>query len=341
MPPRFSVAMCTYNGARFVAEQLESVAAQTLAPDELVVCDDRSTDATARVVEEFAARAPFPVRLFVNERNLGSTANFGRAVALAGGDLVALCDQDDVWRPEKLERMAARFEARPEVGLVFTDAELVDESLRPVGRRLWETVGFGPAEQRLVRRGRALELLLPGSHVTGATMAFRAAYKKLFLDIPADLALIHDGWIALMVSAVAEVDFIAEPLIRYRQHARQQIGAAEKAAPAPGVAAAARRTNPYDDLIRTAERARARLAAWDGPAARRAEARLGARLRHLRARAALPASPLRRLPAVLRELLTLRYHRYSSGVRSAVKDLVVKKREAGDSSRQNPERGRD
>src|ERR687894_3003245 len=104
MPARFSVAMCTYNGARFVAEQLASVAAQTRPPDELVVCDDGSTDETCRLVEEFAARAPFPVRLFVNERNLGSTRNFGRAVALCEGDLVALSDQDDVWHPEKLER---------------------------------------------------------------------------------------------------------------------------------------------------------------------------------------------------------------------------------------------
>ena len=113
MPPRFSVAMCTYNGARFVAEQLESVAAQTRPPSELVVCDDRSTDGTARLVEQFAARAPFPVRLFVNERNLGSTANFGRAVTLAEGDLVALCDQDDVWRPEKLEPTEGKPKPRP------------------------------------------------------------------------------------------------------------------------------------------------------------------------------------------------------------------------------------
>ena len=93
----FSVAMCTYNGARFLGAQLASVAAQARAPDELVVCDDRSTDETARVVEEFAAAAPFRVRLHVNERNLGTTRNFERAVSLCEGDLIALSDQDDVW----------------------------------------------------------------------------------------------------------------------------------------------------------------------------------------------------------------------------------------------------
>jgi len=323
MPPRFSVAMCTYNGARFVAEQLASVAAQTRPPDELVVCDDRSRDETCALVEEFARRAPFPVRLVVNERNLGSTRNFGRAVSLCTGDLIALADQDDVWLPAKLERLEGRLAARPSAGLVFTDAELVDERLRPTGRRLWELVEFGPREQRMVRRGRAADLLLPGWHVTGATMAFRARFKELVLDFPEDLPIIHDGWIALLIASVSEVDFLAEPLIRYRQHAGQQVGAKEKPGPAGGVFAASRRANPYDDLIRIAERACARLSERGGAAAHGAVRRLDARLRHLRARAALPAGRLSRLPPVLRELLTLRYHHYSNGARSAVKDLLM------------------
>ena len=323
MPPRFSVAMCTYNGARFVAEQLASVAAQTRPPDELVVCDDGSRDETRALVEEFAGRAPFPVRLFVNERNLGSTRNFGRAVSLCTGDLIALADQDDVWLPAKLERLEARFAARESVGLVFTEAELVDERLRPTGRRLWELVGFGPREQRMVRRGRAADLLLPGWHVTGATMAFRARFRELVLEIPDDLPVIHDGWIALLVASVAEVDFVAEPLIRYRQHAAQQVGAKEKPGPRGGVAGAARRANSYGDLIRIAERACERLSERGGEGARGAMRGLDARLRHLRARAGLPAGKLARVPPVLKELLALRYHQYSNGARSALKDLLV------------------
>src|ERR687885_1327551 len=99
---KVSVAMCTYNGAAFLREQLQSLAAQARTPDELVVCDDASADATVRVVREFAAAAPFPVRLTVNERNLGSTKNFERAISLCAGDLVALSDQDDLWLPAKL-----------------------------------------------------------------------------------------------------------------------------------------------------------------------------------------------------------------------------------------------
>jgi glycosyltransferase involved in cell wall biosynthesis len=327
---KISVAMCTYNGGRYLREQLASVAAQTRPPDELVACDDRSTDETREILEAFAAAAPFAVRVEVNERNLGSTKNFERAIGLCAGEVIALSDQDDVWRPEKLRRIEARFSDEPHTGLVFTDAEVVDEDLRPLGYRLWNGVGFDESRQRLVRGGRALDVLLPGWTVTGATMAFRALYKDLVLDIPVDLALIHDGWIALMIATVADISFIEEPLVLYRQHSRQQIGAPEKkidegdAAGLDGVKAAMRRANSYDSLIEIGSRARSRLAergdAYGGAAAL---AKLDARLKHLRARARLPAGKLGRLGCVLRELLSRRYHLYSNGVSSAVKDLLA------------------
>jgi glycosyltransferase involved in cell wall biosynthesis len=320
--------MCTYNGAGYVAEQLASIAAQTRAPDELVVCDDRSADETVRVVERFAATAGFPVSLHVNEHNLGSTRNFERAIGLCVGELIALSDQDDVWMPRKLERMEEVFDRRPEVGLVFTDAEIVDEALRPLGENLWERVGFDRRMRRLVGGGRALDVLLPGWTVTGATMAFRSEFKPLVLDIPEDLAMIHDGWVALVVAAVAGVALIDEPLIKYRQHSRQQIGAPKKKAGASvGVGelrAALVRANPYGGLIEIGGRVRQRLVErHDRFDSGRALPLLDARLKHLRARAGMPAGRVRRLRPVLRELLTRRYHLYSKGVYSAVKDLLV------------------
>jgi glycosyltransferase involved in cell wall biosynthesis len=328
MPHSFSVAMCTYNGARHVGEQLASFAAQTRPPFELVVCDDRSTDETVRAVREFAESAPFPVRLFVNERNLGSTKNFGRAIELCEGELIALSDQDDVWDGRKLERLGEEFERDAGVGLVFTDAEVVDESLRPLGRGLFEMVGFGGAQQRLVRGGRALEVLLPGWTVTGATLAFRAKFKGLVLEMPEDLSMIHDGWIALVVASVARVAFVAEPLIKYRQHAGQQLGAPKRESPPegerPGVRERLKRVNSYGPLIENAERVRERLAArralFD---VEEALAGLEERARHMRARASMPARRLGRLKCILEELRTRRYHVYSSGWHSALKDLLA------------------
>jgi glycosyltransferase involved in cell wall biosynthesis len=330
MADSFSVAMCTYNGARFVGEQLESIAAQSRPPAELVVCDDGSADGTVGVVERFAASAPFPVRLFVNGKNLGSTKNFERAVSLCAGDLVALSDQDDVWLPEKLELMGERFERSAGVGLVFTDAEVVDEQLRPLGYNSWQSTGeaeFGPAKRRLFERGRALDVLLRGNVVTGAAMAFRAKYKGLALPIPEGLGLIHDGWIALVVASVARADFVARPLIKYRQHPRQQLGAHRGDEGGEGVVAAglsaAGRANPYAAELRKLGALIDRLAAAGGEYdAGPALNTLARRAAHLRARAALPAGRLRRLPPVLRELLSLRYHAHSNGLRSAAKDLL-------------------
>ncbi len=327
---KISVAMCTYNGARYVREQLESIAAQTRAPDELVVCDDQSTDTTCEIVTGFAASAPFPVHLHVNEQNLGSIKNFERAIRLCEGDVIALSDQDDVWLPEKLSRIEDCLLRNPEVGLVFTDGEVVDEHLRPLGYRLWESVGFDEVHRRLVRTGRVLDLLLPGWTVTGATMAFRASFKDLVLEIPTDIPLIHDGWIALLIASVAEVSFIEEPLIKYRQHARQQIGAKEKktdengAVGLSGVKEAMRRTNSYQQMIEIGTQAHHRLAEHrDVYKSDNALSRLEARLKHMRARAHLPHGKLSRVRCVTGELLSRRYHLYSNGFRSAVKDLLA------------------
>jgi glycosyltransferase involved in cell wall biosynthesis len=316
--------MCTYNGARFVGEQLASIAAQTRSPDELVVCDDHSSDETALVVERFAASSPFPVRLRVNRENLGSTKNFGRAVSLCEGDVIALSDQDDVWLPGKLERIEDEFARRTRVGLVFADADVVDESLRPNGRRLWETVGFDRRMRRLVGAGRAMDVLLPGWTVTGATMAFRSVYRELFLEIPEDLGVIHDGWIALVVAAVSDVALVEEPLVLYRQHTGQQIGAPERRPASPPPSRARRRADEYERSIRIARRLRERLArrgaAFD---CGEALARLDGKLAHMEARAALPESRLGRTPVVLRELFSMRYHQYSNGVASAARDLLM------------------
>lgn len=328
---KISVAMCTYNGARYLREQLQSVAAQTRPPDELVICDDQSADDTREIISQFAATAPFPVHLHLNSRTLGSTKNFERAIELCGGDVIALADQDDVWLPEKLRHIENCFERAPEVGLVFTDAEVVDEDLQPLGYRLWQSVGFDDAARRLVRGGRVLDVLLPGWTVTGATMAFRAGFRELVLDIPTDLALIHDGWIALLIASVAGVSFIDEPLIKYRQHARQQIGAKERkdevtAAGLDGAREALRRTNSYEEMIAIGARAQQRLTErGDIYQSDDALMKLEQRLKHLRARANLPPGKLSRARCVLRELLSRRYHRYSNGVYSAVKDLAQSK----------------
>ncbi len=325
---RISVAMCTYNGADFLPAQLASIAEQTLRPDELIVCDDASTDKTRALLESFARTSRIPVSLYFSDQKVGSVKNFERAIPLCTGDVIALSDQDDVWHSDKLQRIEQSFSSNPAAGLVFSDAELVDKNLSPLGQRMWHAVGFDEHKQKLVRDGRSLDVLVNGWTVTGATMAFRSEYVKLALPIPANIAMIHDGWIALTIAAVAEVAFIEEPLIKYRQHERQQIGAPKHSVVQPerglqSFASALRQRNSAMDLHGILSVLEERLVAQQNAFdCRHALAFAGNYSRHLDVRANLPRKRLSRVPRILRELLTMRYHEYANGFKSAAKDLV-------------------
>ena len=218
---RISVALCTYNGERHLAALLESLVSQVRRPDEIVICDDRSSDATVEVLRAFAGRAPVPVRIHLNDVNLGSTKNFERAFGLCQGDVIFPCDQDDVWLSEKIVRMEAAF-ADPSVGLAICDAWLVGPELERRDGTIWRNLPFSRAMQSWFNRGEGPEMMLRYNLVTGAACAFRASLRDVLLPIPA--TWIHDGWIGFLASAIAEARIIPEPLLLYRQHVGQQIG---------------------------------------------------------------------------------------------------------------------
>jgi glycosyltransferase involved in cell wall biosynthesis len=327
MPPvKISIAMCTYNGAGFLPAQWDSILSQSRRPDEIVVCDDGSSDQTRSLLERLAQESSIPVTLRFNEKNLGSVKNFEQAIRLCTGEIIALSDQDDVWRGDKLRSIEEAFQKHEAAGLVFSDAEIVDENLEPLGRRMWTEVCFDTYKQKLIVRGRALEVLITGWTVTGATMAFRSEFVNLSLPIPDGIAMIHDGWIALTIAAVAEVVAIDEPLIKYRQHHKQQIGAPSRPATTEqvrGVQAAFQRRNSSADLHKILETLEKRLLAHARAYnTRKALAFVGDYAFHLHVRANLPQRRLNRVPRILRELLSRRYHEYANGFKSAAKDLV-------------------
>lgn len=322
-PLRVSVALCTYNGAAYLGEQLRSIAEGTRAPDELVLCDDRSSDATLAIAESFATASRFPVRIVVNETNLGSRRNFEGAIRRCTGDVVALADQDDAWEPRKLATLAGAFERDPDLAMAFSDADVVDDRLQSLGYALWDGVLFTAGERRALARGEGFGVLLRHNVVTGAAMAFRRSWADLVL--PIGEGWVHDGWIALLLSAAGRCAAIPERLVRYRQHASQQIGA-----PAPGLRsqlAAARRLierGVYRGAPAAYRAARDRLAAYPGPLlVPDALERLDAKVRHLEARNRIHArTPL--APWLLaRELATRRYHRYSLGAKNAAQDVLA------------------
>jgi len=319
---RISIALAVYNGERFISEQLESFVRQTRLPDELVVSDNASTDRTVEIVREFAARAPFPVQLFINDRNLGVTKNFERAIEESGGDLIFLSDCDDVWYPNKLLLMEAALRTNPEAGLAICDGDIVDQHLQHLGRRMWQTQRFRPSYR--VRK----MLAEPGPHKhrfpwSGNCIAFRAKFKPLILPLPDDSLYRygnHDCFIALAISCSGEsgVALLASPLLAYRQHDSQSVGLRESSRLDRVKGSwAARRRRPPTVLLPLIERLDERL-----PTRFVGKAREAGILRHFLARQTLPAEQIRRVSIIAREYLSGRYHQFSDGLKTAVKDLL-------------------
>ncbi|WP_255713445.1 glycosyltransferase family 2 protein [Dyadobacter chenwenxiniae] len=224
-----SVALCTYNGAKFLSEQLKSIADQTLPVDELVVCDDRSKDNTIEIIQSFAENCAFPVHIHVNETNLGSTKNFEKCLSLCTGDIIFLCDQDDKWRPDRVQKQADYLNAHSDKDAVFCDAMKMGDDSKPVGSTIWEEIEFDAKKQNTWKSGKAHEILFTGFIVTGATLAIRKSCLARLMPFPTHVPdLIHDAWMAMVLSLEGKIDFIPETLIYYRIHASQQVGFGNK-----------------------------------------------------------------------------------------------------------------
>ncbi|MEO7559096.1 MAG: glycosyltransferase family 2 protein [Nitrosospira sp.] len=312
-----SIALASYNGERYIAEQLNSIARQTRLPDELVIFDDASVDTTPTIVRDFARHAPFPIRFQINSERLGSTRNFETAIRACQGDIIFLCDQDDVWYEQKIAVIEERFINDPEVGAVFTDADVVDQDLRLFGPRLWKAVRFIAKEQNQVATRDAFSVLLKHFVVTGATMAFRSDYRNLVLPI-SDI-WVHDAWIAMLIGATSHLAALRTPLIAYRQHDANQIGVPRRGGNRNKTCAMI-----FGPQVLRFEAARTRLLKFADcfPDSKQNIHRLDETLILLRARATLPDARWRRLPGALHELVALRYHRYAKGLKSFRKDLV-------------------
>lgn len=319
---RISVAMCTYNGARHLGDQLASIAAQELRPSELVVCDDGSTDDTVEILRHFGSQAPFEVRVQINSTNLGIAANFSRVIGLCQGDLIALADQDDVWVPHKLQRLHDVFAESPAIGLAFSDADAIDDVGRSLGYRLWEAVNFCVNKQAAANRGELFRLLLRYNTVTGAAMAFRAEYRKLVLPIPPFCE--HDAWIAVLISALAPCRAIPEPLILYRQHNRQYQGEQVLSLYRQYQIAKGEGGEKFDLVAKRYEAAHEQLQQQcSAPEAAHALQALREKVQHFRAKSSMRQTRFTRLPWILGELVHGRYARYSRGWKSVLQDLFL------------------
>ncbi|MFC6354813.1 glycosyltransferase family 2 protein [Luethyella okanaganae] len=321
-----SVALCTHNGARFVERQVRSILAQSRPASEIVVSDDASTDGTTGIVERTVAawraqgrRPPLGLRVLKNESPLGVTPNFEQALAACEGTLIALCDQDDEWHPDKLARMVAEFEARPSLELLHSDARIVDAAGTPSGATLLDTLAVSVEQKSAIHGGRALDVLLRRNVCTGATMLVHARLVEQARPFPA--SWVHDEWLAVVAAATGEMDLLEQSLIDYRQHGGNQIGATIL----NGSGRLARLRTPRTErnarlLDRAADLAERmpRLSAVSAETI----ARSVEKLRHERVRSSLPKARILRVGPVLREWLSGRYREYGLGGQDVLRDLV-------------------
>lgn len=215
-----SVALCTYNGERFLQQQLDSLAAQTVLPNELIICDDASSDGTISILEKFSKISKFKVLIFKNTKNLGYVKNFEKSINLCSSSIIFLCDQDDVWASDKIQQVVAAFDAEETVGLVLHGYKKINS----MGLDYFEVEEVYGAEKltsyqlpmEIINNSIRVFLVPSPRSWCGCMMAFRRDFNEVIIPIFPGKG--HDDWILKVVAPLSELRFIPKPLIDYRIH---------------------------------------------------------------------------------------------------------------------------
>ncbi len=318
---KIGVVIASYNGARFILEQLDSITAQTRQPDKLIIVDDHSSDKTVEIIRSFASGARFPVQLLVNGHNAGTTRAFAQAIEACDADIIAMCDQDDIWYPDRLNEVERAFESA-HADLVITNAELVDENSMPLGADLFSIIGYTSNRREIIAKGQGLPLFLVDPPY-GHTMAFNSRIKSLAVPIP-EMCHEHDTWIAVIAAIMGHVVTLPACLSGYRRHSHNASPLPEMSlrisiqqAQGHGRQFYGREAQLYIALL---ERIPLICSTAEEPLEMVAH-----KASHMLARANMPACRALRIRAILSELLKGHYRRYSrNGSVSAFRDLILR-----------------
>jgi glycosyltransferase involved in cell wall biosynthesis len=317
--PLVSVALASYNGDRYIGEQLRSILGQTRLPDQIVISDGGSTDETVRIAREVLARNPLvPWKLIADGARLGVGANFQRAIGATSGQLIVLSDQDDSWHADRLARTIPAFDD-PRVLLAGGNARLVDEHGTSLSVDLFGALGIGAPELEGLRGDRSFALLIRRNLMTGATVAFRRELLRASEPFPSDW--VHDEWLAIIAAATGRLSIDPDPLIDYRQHGANAIGVSAPTLPYRIRRMLMSRGDRYPQLCRRAEALSDRLEMLEVAESWRELARRKAEFEAVRA--GYDPRRLRRIGAVLAGLRRGSYRALSSqGQLDAARDIL-------------------
>ncbi len=218
------ILMAVYNGEKYIGEQIDSILSQTYKNWFLVIRDDRSTDETVDIIGHYIKQHPQKIKLISgNGNHIGSSMSFSRLLEHSEAACIMLCDQDDVWLPDKINLSLQKLrELEERYGnqwplLVFTDLVVVDSGLNVIHDSFWDYQRINPART-------AVNQLIIENVVTGCTMMINAGLRRIVRAIHPN-AIMHDQWIALVCSVFGAMDYVKTPTVLYRQHGVNQLGA--------------------------------------------------------------------------------------------------------------------
>ena len=210
---KYSIVLATYNGSKYIKQQLDSFKNQTRIPDEIIICDDGSSDNTITIIESYIKEnSELNIILYKNEYNLGYSANFYKAANLSTGDVIFFSDQDDIWNKDKILKVSAYFENYANIGALLCNYTLIDENSNFINNK--KGYAFFKRAFGLYKFSDLVKTFSCG----GLNLAVRKEYIHKYSQYILDRNLSHDVPLGIILSSIKKLYFLDEVLVYHRVH---------------------------------------------------------------------------------------------------------------------------